>query len=462
MMPAFAALCFQKPTLGALMGGTTIIKNGSKLVSFFQLKEHIMKNAIKWSSVALAVAMGNGLIAAQATAGEGFVEGASADLTSRTMYYNTDFRSSGAEQSKAEETAQGFILNFESGFTEGPIGFGADVYAMGGLKLDSSRSNAGTGLLPIRSNGKAASEYSQIRGAAKMQIVEDTTLRYGAHFVDNPVIAYDDIRLLPSHYSGYSVTNTSIDGLFVEAGRMTHNGGMASSSENRRAYNAIDEDTGEIVRGKVTYFGGSYELNPALSASLYTSDADNYWRRHHVGVSHLADLGNGMTLGTDLSHYHTSDRSDGYEFGNRATSLALTLSSGYHALTGAYQRMSGQSGYEYFDGAVYLANSVQLLDFNAKGERSWHAAYEYDFAGAGIPGLAFTARYIRGSNISSEAASRSSRWERDLGLDYTIQSGALSGLNLQWLNATARQASDLDGGDIDENRVIASYTWNLL
>lgn len=38
-----------------------------------------MKNAVKWSTLALAVAAGNGLIASQAMAeGEGFVEGASA------------------------------------------------------------------------------------------------------------------------------------------------------------------------------------------------------------------------------------------------------------------------------------------------------------------------------------------------------------------------------------------------
>ena len=37
-----------------------------------------MKNAVKWSSLALAVAAGNGLLASQAMAeGEGFVEGAS-------------------------------------------------------------------------------------------------------------------------------------------------------------------------------------------------------------------------------------------------------------------------------------------------------------------------------------------------------------------------------------------------
>jgi|TARA_Y100001970_G_scaffold274963_1_gene375563 imipenem/basic amino acid-specific outer membrane pore len=95
-----------------------------------------MKNAVKWSTLALAVAAGNGLIASQAMAeGEGFVEGASATLSNRTVYFNRDFRTNATDDDgnilgKRDETATGFLLNFQSGFTQGPIGFGADVLAM--------------------------------------------------------------------------------------------------------------------------------------------------------------------------------------------------------------------------------------------------------------------------------------------------------------------------------------------
>jgi len=83
-----------------------------------------MKNAVKWSSIALAVAMGNGLIASGAMAqtterATGIVEGASATLSNRTMYFNRDFRDP-VGQSKAEEAATGFVLGFESGFSDGP------------------------------------------------------------------------------------------------------------------------------------------------------------------------------------------------------------------------------------------------------------------------------------------------------------------------------------------------------
>ena len=422
-----------------------------------------MNNTIKWSSIALAVALGNGLIATQATAqGEGFVEGASATLSNRTAYFSRDFRSSNADQSKREEAATGFVLHFQSGFTQGPIGLGADVLAMGGIKLDSGGGRQGTGLLP-ENGGDTPSEYAEIRGAVKANIAGDTLLRYGYHLPENPIVNYEDSRLLPNHYFGYSIANTSIDGLLLEAGRMTDRGDMGDSSQYDDPYGSYGFSNGNIDHDKVTYAGATYEFADNLSASLYTSKAEDLWKRHYAGVSYSMDLTDDLRLGADLSYYNTSDDSPaGNEFDNDAASLAVTLGAGFHDFTVAYQRMSGDAGFEYADNAIYLANSVQVIDFNAKDERSWQARYDYNFEGVGIPGLNFMTRYVRGSNIDEGVANRDTRWARDTDISYTLQSGPLQGVNLLWRNSTVRQDALLDGGDIDENRLYASYTWTLL
>jgi imipenem/basic amino acid-specific outer membrane pore len=417
-----------------------------------------MKNVIKWSSIALAVAAANGLIVSQATAAvennEGFIESSSATLSNRTMNFNRDFRSPGVAQSKRDETATGFVLNFESGYSRGPIGLGFDTIAMMGIKLDSTNDDAGTGLLPSTFGDSGPANYAEIRGAVKAHIVEDTILRYGVHLPSNPVIAYDDARLLPNHYSGYSITNESIDGLFVEAGRMNDRSEMNSSSET---------DGALIADEKITYLGGTYAFSDDLSTSLYTSDADNLWKRHFVGLTYNLPLANDMSLVTDLAHYQTSDESGpATDYDNDATSLALTLGAGNHAFGVAYQQMGGDAGFAYYDGAVFLANSVQYLDFNAKDERSYQARYDYDFAGLGLPGLTFMTRYITSDNIDAAPAVRDSRWERDTNISYTVQNGALEGVNVLWRNATIRQDDTIDGGDVDENRLIVSYTWDLL
>src|SRR5690606_2023651 len=86
-------------------------------------------------------------------AGEGgFIEDASASLTARNYYFSRDFSDTvgPSRQSKAEEWAQGFILNFRSGYSAGTVGFGVDAIGLLGIKLDSSPDRAGTGLLPTR------------------------------------------------------------------------------------------------------------------------------------------------------------------------------------------------------------------------------------------------------------------------------------------------------------------------
>lgn len=429
-----------------------------------------MKSTVQWSSVALAVALANGLIATQAVAqGEGFVEGASATLSNRTVYFNRDFRDDQRPfNGKAEETATGFVLNFQSGYTQGPIGLGADVLAMAGFRLDSGGGRVGTGLLPsgqwaddsMLYTRKAPSNYSEIRGAVKANVGGHTELRFGYHLPENPIIDYEDSRLLPSHYYGYSITNTSIDGLLLEAGRMTDRGDMAYPDQYEDPYGFRD---GTIKHDKVTYLGGTYEFADSLSASLYTSKAEDLWKRHFAGITHTAELNNDMSLTTELAYYKTSDDSPtGYDFDNDAASVAVTLGAGFHDFTVAYQRMNGDSGFDYADDANYLANSVQVIDFNAKDERSWQARYDYDFEGLGIPGLNFMTRYVRGSDIDESVSSRDTRWARDTDISYTLQSGPLRGVNLLWRNSTVRQDAALDGGDIDENRLYASYTWTLL
>ncbi|MNG33809.1 Porin-like protein NicP precursor [compost metagenome] len=58
----------------------------------------------------------------------------------------------------------------------------------------------------------------------------------------------------------------------------------------------------------------------------------------------------------------------------------------------------------------------------------------------------------------ASGASDVGEWERDLRLDYVVQSGALKGLGLAWLNASLR--SDVSA-DIDENRLVFSYSLPL-
>ncbi|MNP21648.1 Porin-like protein NicP precursor [compost metagenome] len=105
-------------------------------------------------------------------------------------------------------------------------------------------------------------------------------------------------------------------------------------------------------------------------------------------------------------------------------------------------------------------NFVQIGDFASKDEQSWQARYDYNFAAMGVPGLTFMTRYLTGDNIDlGNNRPEGKEWERDTDIGYVVQSGALKNVGVKWRNATVR--STHFGSDLDENRLILSYTLAL-
>lgn len=96
----------------------------------------------------------------------GFIEDSSVKVESRTVYFNRDFRdghtSNEQGASKRDESAQGFILNLQSGYTEGTVGFGVDALGMLGLKLDSSPDSSNSGLLPSTGENPRGSDRKSV------------------------------------------------------------------------------------------------------------------------------------------------------------------------------------------------------------------------------------------------------------------------------------------------------------
>ena len=66
-----------------------------------------------------------------------FVKDSKATLGFRNFYYNNDNRDGSAAPSKTEEWAQGFMLDFKSGYTDGTVGVGVDALGLLGVTLDS-------------------------------------------------------------------------------------------------------------------------------------------------------------------------------------------------------------------------------------------------------------------------------------------------------------------------------------
>ncbi|MDH0646420.1 OprD family porin [Pseudomonas sp. GD03858] len=424
---------------------------------------------MKWSMIALAVAAGTSQMAIASSQDEskGFIEDSKLNVKTRMLYFSRDFRNNdrdeeGNRQSRREETGLGFLGTYESGFTQGTVGVGVDAIGMLGLKLDSGKGRAGTGLFPTGSDGRSQDDYSKGGAAAKFRI-SDTVLKVGDQFTALPVFATDDSRLLPEIAQGALLTSNEIKGLTVHAGRFTSL--TAQEETNRDSFRLKEADV----------FGGTYAFTDSLSTSLYYSKVEDYWRKYYANVNWAVPISDKQGLVFDFNIYDTksdgrglvrADKDDTTKLDNRAFSLSGAYNIGAHTFTLAFQRVTGDGQYGYGvdgGGTVFLANSIARSDFNAEDEKSWQARYDLNFAEYGIPGLTFMTRYAHGTGANTDVTNNGKEWERDIDIKYVLQEGPAKDLSLRVRQATYRSSDNVYGSpSLDELRLIVEYPLSIL
>lgn len=160
---------------------------------------------MKWSAIALAVSAGStqfavadAFVSDQAEA-KGFIEDSSLDLLLRNYYFNRDGKSGSGDR---VDWTQGFLTTYESGFTQGTVGFGVDAFGYLGLKLDGTSDKSGTGNLPVMNDGTPRDDYSRAGGAVKVRISK-TMLKWGEMQPTAPVFAAGGSRLFPQTATGF-------------------------------------------------------------------------------------------------------------------------------------------------------------------------------------------------------------------------------------------------------------------
>jgi len=424
---------------------------------------------MKWSMIALAVAAGTSQLAMASAQDEskGFIEDSKLNVKTRMLYFSRDFRNNApGTQSRVEETGLGFLGTFESGFTQGTVGFGVDAIGMLGLKLDSGRGRAGTGLFPTGSDGRSQDDYSEAGGAVKMRI-SNTVLKWGDQFTALPVLATDDSRLLPEVAEGGLITSNEIDGLTLHAGHFT-----AMNAQAQTYHDSLNMTEANV-------FGGTYAINDNLSTSVYYSHIEDHFRKWYGNINWALPISDKQGLVFDFNIYDTKSiganrtgafvtKSDGTnELDNIAASLSAAYNIGAHTFTLAYQKVSGDGDYAYGvdgGGTVFLANSIARSDFNAEDEKSWQARYDLNFAEFGVPGLTFMTRYARGTGATTRTTDDGKEWERDVDVKYVMQSGPAKDLSFRVRQATYRSSDGVYYGSssIDELRLIVEYPLSIL
>lgn len=457
---------------------------------------------MKKASLALAVAAGTLGLTLGNVANAAFIEDSTAKLDLRNYYFNNDVRDTDSPSNK--EWGQAFQLNLQSGFTEGTVGFGVDAIGLLGVRLDGggragkpgqsrtplSSGSTGT-LFPLDSDGSAENEFSSLGLTGKVRFSK-TVAQIGTLQPKLPVVTFNDGRLVPQTFEGAQITSNEIENLTLIAGQLEHAKGRASSNSDSLS---IAGSANGADSNKFYYGGADYKINKDLLVQYYYGNLDDFYKQHFLGLTHTLALGAG-SLKSDLRYFDTSSdgkngsaagRADGYrgsgyygrnaagtaitsgEVDNRAWSAFFTYSLEGHALSAGYQQLSGDSNFIQLNqgnipggqggATTYLITDRQITNFGRAGERTWITQYGYDFGKIGVPGLTANVLYMKGDNIKS-AAGDLKEWERDLTISYVVQQGAAKGLGFAWRNASLR--SETSSGDVDQNRLIVSYSIPLL
>lgn len=447
------------------------------------------------SSLALAVALG---VLAQQAGAAGFVEDSKLSLSSRTMYFNNDDHevqtNAQGRNGDQRETAQGFKLDYLSGFTQGTVGFGVDLQALWGIHLDGGRGRHpdNNSFFPSESNGSSVDQWARVGGNAKARFSK-TEVHYGSALAPAlPILVSNDGRLLPQTFEGGTITSKEIENLTLNAGQLTHAMGRASSNR-----------TGLSVAGafhesnKFQYAGADWKVTKDLTLQYYYSNLEDFYKQHFLGLVHVYPISENQSFKTDLRYFDSSSdgkngeagyafsNNGGYakntgEVDNKTWSAMFTYTLGGHALMLGHQQVGDDGGFVWLNqgnvrkddlstslegaggSSFYLFTDSMINQFARAGENTTFGQYSYDFARVGVPGLKASIAYLHGDDIKNARSSGSySEWERDARIDYVIQQGTLKGLGASLRHGTYRGGGE-SINDADQTRLIFNYTYSFM
>lgn len=409
---------------------------------------------------ALMLAISLTPVAAQAD----FISDSKATLTFRNYFINRDFQGDNATRSKAEEWTQSFILDFKSGYTQGPVGFGLDVLGLQAYKLDGGKGTSGTGLLPVGTDGAPANEFGRIALAGKMKFSK-TELKAGEMTLWYPILRSDPARSLPQTFRAGVLTSKEIENLTAVAGHVTGNSPRDDSGMEDMALFGTDPKTSKAKSDDFNFAGLEYSFNNKLTTlGAWYARLEDIYKQRYFQIQHKQPLGENLSLNANVGYYDGEDDGKALagKLDNKVFSGLFWLATGNQKFYIGLQRVSGDSKWLRMNGShgSMLANDGFNTSHDNARERSWQLRYDYDFKGLDIPGLTFMTRYVQGHNIHAANRTDGEEWNRESELAYLVQEGTFKNMNFIWRNSTIHRNWG-SNNQFNEQRLIVQYPMSL-
>ncbi|WP_030128043.1 OprD family porin [Pseudomonas sp. QTF5] len=437
---------------------------------------------------------------AQAT---GFVEGQSVTGSTRNWYANEQLKRGAKFAYKKDGVStptdrrinwvQGTIIKYNSGFTEGTVGFSTEVAAYNAIALERDRENlasnnggapgtrpgAGNNRTLTKEGGDAQGQWSKIGLANIKARVSNTTLTAGRMNFSSPQVDVIGNRPLPSSFQGVAIHSEELNNLSFDVGTFDRVSPRTeeSLSKFRSEYGNSDAETDHVNTAGITYTPFA-----SLTTSLWGTQAEDLWNQYYFGASHVLGDSSILSLTTGLNYYKTVDSGSAKlgEIDNDTYSLSFGLTHQAHSLTFSYQEVNGNEYFDYLHetNGIYLANSL-LSDFNGPNEKSFQIAYGLNMAEYGVPGLKFNIYQARGWGIDGthytgnggvagkgydgiQAQDGEHHYEYGIGASYAVQSGPLKATAIRATYTAHRASENQADGSINEFRLVTTIPFNIL
>lgn len=171
------------------------------------------------------------------------------------------------------------------------MGFGLDALGLAGLKLDSSPTYAGTGLLPVHDDGHAENDCSSLGITAKIRLGE-AVIKTGNLMPKIPMLVYNDGRLLSQTFRSPQIEYSGIRDLYLHSGHL-------DKFKQRNSTDSVDIYPQGYTGSKGTDFdfaGATHTFTPNLSGSWYYGEMREFYQQQFFGLVHKLPVGNGSLM----------------------------------------------------------------------------------------------------------------------------------------------------------------------
>jgi hypothetical protein len=387
---------------------------------------------------AVAVAVAASALGMSQFAAADFVKDSKLSLDLRNYYYAQD-TDGGLE---GGQWGQAFMLNYKSGYTDGAVGFGVDLFGAAAYRLADHGDNIANNML---FNGANTDRLN--KGGATVKAQAGKTNAYlGALRPNTPVFVANDARMLPQMVEGVLVTNQDIDGLTLAAGHVTK---VSQRDQNQWA---------DLAK-EFSMLGADYKVMEGLTAQYYYGQVSDVYQQHFAGLKYSAAVGAGK-LGADVRYFNTKDVQDGSatkDDANNLFSALVNYSVAGHTLGLGYQKNSDEYMFRAIGPSKYIISERMIGPgaMDNPDEAVTLVSYGFDFGTVGVKGLNASVIHQMGDG----GLAKVDRTETDVVVGYTLQEGQFKGLSARLLHGMYRPDA---GADIDQTRFIVNYSIPLM